>query len=77
MLTFSFFWIKITHRSLSGFFNRLNEEGYGYGIYNPINLQFLLLESHGSQLSGAKNRTYLSRLDQIYLQGEYKKVLKN
>jgi hypothetical protein len=37
----------------------------------------LKLESHGSQLSGAKNRTFLSCLVQILLQREYKKVVKN
>jgi hypothetical protein len=30
----------------------LNKEGYRYGINSPISLQFLQLESHGSQLSG-------------------------
>jgi hypothetical protein len=59
------------------FSTALNQEGYGYGNYNLINLQFLQLESHGSQLSGAKNRTFLSHPDQILLQGEYKKVVKN
>jgi hypothetical protein len=52
----------------------LNEERYSYGINSPINLPILQLESHGSQLSGAKNRTVLSCLVQILLQREYEKV---
>jgi hypothetical protein len=54
----------------------LNEEGHRYGISNPINLQILQLESHRSQLSGAKNRTVLSCLVQILLQRKYEKVIK-
>jgi hypothetical protein len=37
-------------------------------IYN-----FRQLESHGSQLSGATNRTFLSHPDQILSQGEHEK----
>jgi hypothetical protein len=59
------------------FSTALNEEGYSYDIYSPINLQTLQLESHGSQLSGAKNRTFLSYPDQFLLQGECKKVVEN
>jgi hypothetical protein len=55
----------------------LNEEGYSYGIKSSINLQILQLESHGYQLSGAKNRTVQSCLVQILLQREFEKVVKN
>jgi hypothetical protein len=44
----------------------LNEKGYKYAIYNAISLQFLQLEIHVSQLSGAKIRTFLSSPDQIF-----------
>jgi hypothetical protein len=59
------------------FSTMLNVEGYRYGINSPISLQFLQLESYGSQLSGAKNRTVLSCMVQILLQREYEKVVKN
>jgi hypothetical protein len=55
----------------------LNEEGYSYVINSPINQQILKLESHGSQLSGEKNRTVLSFPARILLQREYEKVVKN
>jgi hypothetical protein len=42
----------------------LNEKDYGYDIYEPINLLILKGESHGSQLQGQKNRTFLSHPDQ-------------
>jgi hypothetical protein len=42
-----------------------------------INLQFLQLESNGSQLSGAKNRIFLSHPGQILFHREHEKVLKN
>jgi hypothetical protein len=58
------------------FLTVLKEEGCSYGINSPINLQILQLESHGFQLSGAKNRTFLSHPDQILLQGNTKKLLK-
>jgi hypothetical protein len=58
------------------FSTMLIEERYSYGINSPINLPILQLESHGSQLSGAKNRTVLSCLVQILLQREYEKVVK-
>jgi hypothetical protein len=59
------------------FSTALNLEGYSHGSNSPINLQFLQLESHGYQLSGAKNRTVLSCSVQILLQSEYEKVVKN
>jgi hypothetical protein len=55
----------------------LNEEGYSYGINSPMNLQILQLDSHGSQLSGAKkNRTVLSAWFKFYCKGNTKKLLK-
>jgi hypothetical protein len=42
-------------------------------LIDPIKIQILQLESHGSQLSGAKNRTFLSCPVQILLQRGYKK----
>jgi hypothetical protein len=54
----------------------LNVEGYSNGISSPITLQIMELESHGSQLSGAKNRTFLSCPVQILLNGENKKISK-
>jgi hypothetical protein len=55
----------------------LKEDGYSYGINNSIKLQILQLESHGSQLSGAKHRTFLSCPGQVLLEREYEKVVKN
>jgi hypothetical protein len=58
------------------FSTALNDKGYSYCSYDPISLQILKLESHGSQLSEAKNRNFLSCPDQVLLQGEYEKVFK-
>jgi hypothetical protein len=38
------------------FSTALNYEGYNYDIYHPINLLILQLESHVSQLLGAKKQ---------------------
>jgi hypothetical protein len=52
-------------------------EGFSSNINSPITVQIMQLESHGSQLSGAKNRTILNYPVQILLQRKDEKVAKS
>jgi hypothetical protein len=56
-------------------YSKINK-GYSYGINSPIILQILQLESHDSQLSGAKTEHFYLVLFKFYCKGNTKKLIK-